>query len=64
MKQVCPVYRVQFKVKRLSAMIRQTDRQTDRISLSFSVTLNMTNRRGLPGFFRAGRAFVRFYDWG
>ena len=33
MKQVCPLYRVQFSMKWHNSCNRQTDRQTDRLGL-------------------------------
>ena len=33
MKQVCPLYRVQFSMKWHNSCDRQTDRQTDRLGL-------------------------------
>ena len=37
MKQVCPLYRVQFSMKWHNSCDRQTDRQTDRLGLFCSL---------------------------
>ena len=54
MKQVCPLYRVQFRNGIILAADRQTDRQTDRLDLSVLSVLNMSNRRGLPDITTGG----------
>ena len=69
MKQVCPLYRVQFKNGIILAIDRQTDRQTDRrrSSVFFARPKNpyvKKSRLFLSDYTRIkGVFFVMFYDW-
>ena len=47
MKQVCPLYRVQFSMKWHNSCVRQTDRQTDsRSSVFFRASQNPNIKKG------------------